>query len=113
MDAVNIRELKRNPSAAVRKTANGPVLVMRGNEPAALLVGLDLSEDTANSTRLALAASLFTGGTLSLGRAADLAALSVSAFISHLGDLGIPIAEADEDDATADMASLDAWLASS
>jgi len=56
---------------------------------------------------------LFRDGALSLARASHLAQMSLSEFISHLSRLGIPVVDLDQSDATADMETLDAWLARS
>ena len=97
MHATNVRELKKNPSRALRLAKDGPVLVLKGNEPDALLVHLDKSLAEAESgIRPALAASLFGSGCMSLGKAARVSGLSLSDFIDHLGDLGIEIVRWDE-----------------
>ena len=38
MDVVNVRQLKNNPSEALRNAAKAPVLVMKGDQPTALIV---------------------------------------------------------------------------
>ena len=63
--------------------------------------------------RLLLATALFKGGTLSLGRAARLAGVSLSDVITHLSRLGIVAVEGDRATATSDLETLDEWLASS
>ena len=62
--------LKKNPSQALRLARDeGPVLVLKGNEPHALLVHLDESlTDTETGIRPALAASLYREGCVSLGK---------------------------------------------
>ncbi len=98
MQATNVRALKKNPSQALRMAREtGPVLILKGDEPDALLVHLDGSlTATEAGIRPALAASLYREGCLSLGRAATVAGLSVSDFVSHLGSLGIDIVREDE-----------------
>jgi len=63
-----VQNLKNNPFPALRQAEESPVLVLKGDEPNALIVHLDksLTEGEA-SVRPALAASLFKDGTLSLG----------------------------------------------
>ena len=98
MQSTNVRALKKNPSQALRMAREtGPVLILKGDEPDALLVHLDGSlTATEAGIRPALAASLYREGCLSLGRAATVAGLSVSDFVSHLGSLGIDIVREDE-----------------
>jgi len=114
MDVVNVRQLKNNPSAALRSAADGPVLVIKGDHPEALILHLDLdtTPDSAD-VLLALATALFKDGVLSLGRAARLARIGVSELASHLSRLGISIVHGDPSDAESDMHTLGEWLASS
>ena len=84
----------------------------KDNEPDALLMHLDKSlTGTEAGMRPALAASLYGGGTVSLGRAARISGLSLSEFVQHLGSLGIEIVGQDEttDNEAGDVS---AWLAS-
>ena len=97
MHTTNVRELKKNPSLALRRAREGPVLILKGNEPDALLIHLDKSlTDTEAGMRPALAASLYNGGSVSLGKAAKISGLSLSEFVEHLGSLGIEIVRHDE-----------------
>lgn len=112
MHATNVRNLKKNPSLALRQAEESPVLVLKGDEPNALIVHLDKSLiEGETSVRPALAASLFKDGTLSLGGAARLSGLSLQAFLQHLGELGIEVTGADEttQHETRDVSQ---WLAS-
>ena len=97
MQATNVRALKKNPSQALRMAREtGPVLILKGDEPDALLVHLGESLAAAESEiRPALAASLYREGYLSLGRAARVSGLSLSDFVSHLGSLGIDVVRPD------------------
>ena len=115
MESVNIRQLKNDPAEAVRKAREGPVLVLKGDYPEAVLMHLDASALTpeGDGLALALAVVLYKDGAMSLGRAARVARVSVSEMVTHLSRLGIPIAGADPIDHAPDMQTLDRWLASS
>ena len=92
MKAVSVRQLKNNPSAALREARERPVVVLNRHQPEALLVHLD--EDsllTEPGIRLALATALFREQSLSLGRAARFAAIAPAEFIRHVSGLGIPV----------------------
>jgi hypothetical protein len=109
---VDVRSLKQNPSAALRQAEQSPVLVLKGDEPNALLVHLDAAIlGTDRSIRPALAAALFKDGALSLGAATRVSALPLQDFSSYSGELGIDIAGPDE---TRDheAGALDNWLES-
>lgn len=113
MHTANVRELKKNPSRALRLAKEGPVLILKGNEPDAVLVHLAKSlKDTESGVRPALAASLYRDGCVSLGKAAKISGLSLGEFIDHLGSLGMDVVGADE---TTDGESRDlsAWRSSS
>ena len=108
MHCVNVRQLKNNPSEALRSAAEAPVLVMKGDLSEALLLHLELDDSPEDSdVRLALAVALFKAGTLSLGRAARVARLPLPELIRHLSRLGLSIADVTADEARRDLDSLD------
>lgn len=97
MYTTNIRELKKNPSLALRHAEESPVLILKGDQPNALLVHLDGSiSQTMNKVRPAIAAGLYRDGLVSLGKATNISGLAMSEFIQHLGDLNIEIVRHDE-----------------
>ncbi len=97
MYAVNVRNLKKNPSLALRQARQEPVIILKDNKPDALLLHLNKSiTETENSLLPALAAVLYREGTLSLGGAAKLSRLAMIDFIQHLDSLGIEIVTIDE-----------------
>lgn len=110
MYATNVRELKKNPSLALRQAKDAPVLILKGDEPNALLIHLDESlSKTETGLRPALAANLYKEGVMSLGKASKLSGLAMSDFIRHLGSLGIEIVKLDETTAY-ETKDLSAWL---
>ncbi len=114
MQWVNIRQLKNNPSEALRNAVDGPVLVMKADRPEAIILhlgGADLPGDDA--ARRALALCLFEGGGLSLGRSARVAGMDVSSFITYLSRRGVSIVHEKSAAGEAGLESLDEWLASS
>lgn len=110
MYATNVRSLKKNPSEALRHAEQEPVLVMKGNEPNALIFNLKTSlGDINEQLKPALAASLFKDRVLSLGAAAQISGLSLSEFIDHLTQLDIDVVVADKQTGK-EMEILDSWL---
>jgi prevent-host-death family protein len=110
MKAVGVRDLKDNPSRALRAAREQPVLVTNRDEPEALLISVrDLGPDAAD-VRLALARVLYEDGALSLGRAARLAAVPTEAFIEYLGNRGISIFRQTPVEFEADLEIVRAWL---
>jgi len=109
--ATNVRNLKKNPSLALRQAEESPVLVLKGDEPNALIVHLDKAlTDVEPSVRPALAVSLFKDGTLSLGAAVRLSGMPVQDFLAHLAELGIDVVRPDET-TPLEKDDLGAWLA--
>lgn len=111
MHATDLTELGRNPSAALRRAKDQPVLILGGDQPAALLIHLDPSALDAEAVRPALAADVYKNGCVSLGLAAKISGMPLGDFITHLGDLGVEIVGPDE---TTDGEVSDAspWLSS-
>ena len=65
MYATNVRNLKKNPSVALREAETSPVLILKGNQPNALLLHLsDSLVETEKSLLPALASSLYKDGTI-------------------------------------------------
>ena len=115
MKAVNIRELKNNPSEALRAAREEDlVVVMNRDQPQALLVDLSrLNLPDVPSVRLALAVSLFGQGHVSLGHAARMADQSVGEMMDTLTQMGIPIVKVTARDLRDDLQTLDAWKSTS
>ncbi len=110
MKAVSVRELKNNPSAALRAARQDPVMVLNRHEPEAVLV--HLSDDSLlgePGLRQAIATSLFRDGSLSLGLAARFSGLEIAKFIDHVSRLGIPVVAGTSDTVRDDAESVEAW----
>ncbi len=111
MRAVNIRELKNNPSEALRSAREDDlVVVMNRDEPQALLVDLTrLKLPDMPSVKLALAIALFGQGHVSLGYAARIADKTLSGMMETLAHMGIPIVKVNAADIDHDLETLNAW----
>ena len=114
MHAVNVRQLKNNPSEALRKAEKEMVVVMNGDHPSAVLVHLEDSGMLGMpGIKQAMAAALFKDGSLSLARAAKLADMPLPDFMQHLSRSGIPVIQGGAKEVRKDVETLEAWLASS
>lgn len=113
MQTVNIRQLKTNPSAALRSAKEDDmVVVMNRDHPQALLIDLEkLNLPDLGAVRVALAVSLFRSGAISAGFAARMADKPLSGMLTLLSSLGIPLTGANETDAHDDMSAGRQWLA--
>ena len=110
MKAVNVRQLKNNPSDALRMARKEPVVVMSRDQPEAVLFHLDDEGLLAEpGLRLALATALYKSESLSLGRAAKVAGMPLEAFMVEMGRVGIPVIRGDAKTLREDLKSIKAW----
>lgn len=115
MKAVNIRQLKANPSHALAAAREDDmVVVMNRDHPQALLVDLaQLGVPDLPAVRVALAVALFRGGSVSAGFAARVAGLPLGEMLTLLSSQGLPItgeSKAVEEEAREDMRRARGWL---
>lgn len=110
MKAFSVRQLKNNPSVALREARRNPVVVMNRDQPDALIVHLDdESLLTDVGVRRALATALYRDGSLSLGKSARVAEMAVAEFMEHASRLGIPVVRGSAAQALAEADDIDAW----
>lgn len=95
MHAVNIRQLKNNPSVALRAAKEEDmVIVMNRDNPTAVIFDLDkLGLPDTGAARVAMAIALFRNGAISVGSAARMAGKPYADMINLLGSLNIPITQ--------------------
>lgn len=110
MHAVQVRELKNNPSQALRIAEQDMVVVMNRDHPSALLLHFDEAILQKAGVSAALATALFRDGGLSLARAAKVAGMPIADFMQHLSRLGIAIVQGTVGDAEKDLETLETWL---
>jgi prevent-host-death family protein len=104
MQTVSVRELKSNPSVALRQAAHDVVIVTNRDEPQAVLVDLaHLGLPDLDNVKQALAVSLFKQGTVSLGYAARMASKSKSEMATILSAMQIPLVHITEEDLDRDL----------
>lgn len=111
MTAVSVRELKNNPSAALRNARREPVVVLKRNHPEAVLV--HLSDDSLlgePGIRLAIATALYRSRSLSLGRAAEISELPIAEFMQHVSRLGIPVVDGNAASLREDIEAISTWM---
>ena len=112
MRAFNIRELKNNPSTALRAAHDEDmVVVMNRDNPTALLVDLDkIATPDMDSVKMALAITLFKEGVISLGFAARMAKQSLEDMMSLLSSLDIPLTGNNAKQTKNDLATIRQFL---
>ena len=110
MKAVSVRELKNNPSAALRAAQEHPAIVLNHHRPEAVLVHLEADGIVDEpGIRLALATALYREESISLGRAARFSGLPLAEFIEHVSHLGIPVVRGAAASVRRDMDAIDEW----
>ncbi len=111
MHAVNVRQLKTNPSVALREAKHDLVVVMNRDRPDAVLVGMEqLGIADLQHVRAAFAISMFRSGDISAGTAAKVAGKSLADMLALLSSLGIPLYGGTPGEATDELATGEAWL---
>ncbi|MGB1310826.1 MAG: UPF0175 family protein [Leucothrix sp.] len=112
MQAVNIRQLKSNPSVALREAKNDLVMVTNRGKPDALLVSMEQLSGIPNleQVRMVLAISMFRNRELSLAAAAKVAGKSLSEMLTAVSEMGIPVVDYSKEDADVEAATLDKLL---
>ncbi len=95
MQTVNVRQLKNNPSEALREAKEDMVMVMNRDQPTAVLVGLELLAGKADLPRIryAMALSMFKDKTLSITAAAKFAGKPLGEMLSLVSQAGIPVVD--------------------
>jgi predicted HTH domain antitoxin len=96
MQVVNVRQLKSNPSTALRQSARDLVVVMNRDRPDAVLVGFGQLAGIPGfaQVRDALAVGLFRDHMVSVSMAAQVAGRSLADMLSMLSAMGVPVADA-------------------
>lgn len=111
MYAVNVRQLKSNPSEALRQAKRGPVVVMNRDRPDAVLIGIEhLGIADLPHLRRALAVSLYRGGDVSVMAAAKVAGLDLSEMLGLLSSLQIPLYGGSPEEALEEIDAGAGWL---
>jgi predicted HTH domain antitoxin len=111
MHAVNVRQLKSNPSVALREAKNDLVVVMNRDRPDAVLVGMEqLGIADLPHVRAAFAVSMFRSGDISAGTAAKVAGKPLAEMLALLSGMSIPLYGGSPAEAVDEMAAGEAWL---
>jgi len=112
MQSVSVRELKSNPSTALRDARDDMVVVTNRGEPDGVLVGFSQLGGVADLPHLrqAIAVKLFEQGALSVAAAATLAGEPLGAMLSRLAALEIPVVDYSAGELDDEIKAAKAWL---
>ena len=95
MKAVNVRELKNNPSAAMRATKVGPVIILNRDSPEVLMLNAQDPDLERHGTNVAIAIALYRDDAITLAKAARIAKMPLVDFMAHASAQGIPVLKGD------------------
>ncbi len=112
MQTVSIRQLKSNPTTALRAAKEDDLVVVTNRDhPEALLIALDkLGLPDVDAARVALAVALFKNGAVSAGAAARMAGKPLPEMLTLLTHLGIPLSAASAAETQEEMKTARQWL---
>jgi prevent-host-death family protein len=105
METFTIRDLRERTGELVRGAEAGKLSLVT-KHGLGVFVAMPFDEELLRSgVRVALAVKLFDEETISLGKAAKLAGVSLNEFINHLGALKIPLARYDSGELAKEVAA--------
>jgi predicted HTH domain antitoxin len=112
VQTINVRQLKSNPSTALRDARTELVVVMNRDKPDAVMIGFEQLQGLADLThvRQAMAVSLFKDRLMSVSAAAKLAGESTAEMLTRLAQLGIAVADYDAATLSAEVDTAAQWL---
>ena len=112
MQTINVRQLKSNPSTALRDARTDMVVVMNRDKPDAVMIGFEQLDGLPDfiHVRQAMAVSLFKDRLISVAGAAKLANEPLGVMLTRLARLGVPVADYDAQALAAEVAQGAAWL---
>ena len=111
MKAVNVRELKNNPSESLRMAREGPVVVLNRDTPEGLLVSLnDVSLGAVEDFRVLVAIALLRDRALPLARAARVAGISLENFMEQASREGVPVLAGTAESVETDVKTATKWM---
>jgi predicted HTH domain antitoxin len=112
MQTISVRQLKSNPSTALRDARTDMVVVMNRDKPDAVMIGFEQLDGLADfaHVRQAMAVSLFKDRLISVAGAAKMANETLGAMLTRLARLGVPVADYDTTTLSDEVAQGANWL---
>lgn len=112
MQTISVRQLKSNPSTALRDARTDMVVVMNRDKPDAVMIGFEQLDGLADfaHVRQAMAVSLFKDRLISVVSAAKLANEPLSDMLSRLSRLGVPVVDYDAATLATEVTQGMAWV---
>jgi predicted HTH domain antitoxin len=112
MQTISVRQLKSNPSTALRDARTDLVVVMNRDKPDAVMIGFEQLAGLADfaHVRQAMAVGLFKDRLISVAGAAKMADEPLATMLTRLARLGVPVADYDAPTLSAEVEEAAAWL---
>ena len=112
MQVVNVRQLKTNPSVALRAAKQDLMMVTNRNKPDALLVSMEQLTGIPNleQVRLVLGVSMFRDKQLSIAAAAKVAGKPLAEMLTIVSKMGIPVVNYSQEDADSEADFAEKWI---
>ncbi len=112
MQTINVRQLKSNPSTALRDARTDMVVVMNRDRPDAVMIGFEQLDGLADfaHVRQAMAVQLFKDRLISVSGAARMANETTATMLTRLARLGIPVADYGAEPLAQEVAQAAAWV---
>lgn len=109
MKAFNVRELKNNPSEAVRAAQDGVVVVLNRDTPVVVMLNVDDQELVKCGARAAIGMALFRDNAVTLAKAARIASIPLVDFMLHASAQGIPVLRGNAQTLDEDLGDFREW----
>lgn len=112
MQTISVRQLKSNPSTALRDARSDLVVVMNRDKPDAVMIGFEQLGGLADfaHVRQAMAVGLFKDRLISVAGAAKMADEPLATMLTRLARLGVPVADYDAPTLSTEVEVAAAWL---
>ena len=112
MQTINVRQLKSNPSIALRDARTEMVVVMNRDRPDAVMIGFEQLNGLADfaHVRQAMAVSLFKDRLISVAGAAKMADEPTGTMLTRLARLGIPVVDYDATTLAREVSQGASWV---
>lgn len=112
MQTISVRQLKSNPSTALRDARSDLVVVMNRDKPDAVMIGFEQLGGLADfaHVRQAMAVGLFKDRLISVAGAAKMADEPLATMLTRLARLGVPVADYDAPTLSTEVEKATAWL---
>jgi predicted HTH domain antitoxin len=109
MKVFNVRDLKHNPSEAMRAAKKEVVVVLNRDSPEVVMLNANDPELERLGARVALALALYRDNAVTLAKAARIANMPLVDFMKHASAHGIPVIKGDAESLQEELRNFAEW----